>query len=467
MRKQIPGSNKLVSLVLGLVAGGIVGLMLHHSEWDILACSAAAIAVLCAFWWIFEPIPIAATSLVPLALFPLLGIVPRSVVAEQFGSKIVLLLMGGFMLSVALERCGLHLRLARVMYDLFGKNSDKGLVLAIMVTVALMSMWISNTAVVLMFFPVVMALIEKAGREQLAVPLLLGLAYASNVGGLGTPVGTTPNLIFMDQYEKATGIELSFFDWMCIGLPVVFVMVPIIWLWLTRSLAGRSDIDLPPTSAWTVAEKRVLMVFGITAFSWITRSNPWGGWSRWLSTDWLSFENAYDCDTALLAVVAMFLIPDGKGESLLDWNSCMKIPWSVLLLVAGGFTIAQGFREMGLSDGVGELLSGVSSWNSVVVIAAISLAVIFLTEMTSNNATTVLLMPILSVAALKAGMDPMNMMVPAVLSVSCAFMLPVATPSNAIVYASNQFTTKTMAREGLVLNLTGVVVVTLLCQVLF
>jgi len=458
--------QKPVALLVGLIAAGIIGFVLHRFGWTTLACCTGAVTVLCAVWWVLEPVPIAVTSIIPLAIFPMIGIVPRSVVAEQYGSKIILLLMGGFMLSAAMERCGLHLRLARGMYKLFGQRSDKGLVFAIMASVAMLSMWMSNTAVVLMFYPVVMALIERAGRRQLAVPLLLGLAYASNVGGLGTPVGTTPNLIFMDQYEQATGTEISFFGWMCIGTPVVVVLVPVIWLWLTRSLKGRSDIDLPETSAWTAAEKRVLMVFATTAFFWITRSNPWGGWSTWFSTDWISFENAYDADTALIAVIAMFLIPNGKGASLLDWDSCRKIPWGVLLLVAGGFTIAQGFMAMGLSDGIGTLLSGISGWSTVFLIAGIATVVIFLTEMTSNNATTVLLMPILSAAAISAGIEPKNMMVPAVLCASCAFMLPVATASNAIVYGSGHFTTKTMAKEDFALNIISIVVVTLLCLAL-
>jgi len=454
-------------LLFGLTAAGITGGALHIYEWGPLACLAGAIAALCSAWWILEPIPLAVTSIIPLALFPLIGIVPRTVVAEQYGSKIVLLLMGGFMLSAAMERCGLHLRLARRLYILFGQKSDRGLVFAIMASVAMLSMWMSNTAVVLMFYPVVMALIEKSKRKELAVPLLLGLAYASNIGGLGTPVGTTPNLIFMDEYEKATGKEISFLAWMRIGTPVVFVLVPLIWLWLTRSLKGKSKIDLPESGAWTTAEKRVLSIFAITIFFWITRSNPLGGWSTWFSTEFISFKNAYDADTALIAVILMFLIPNGKGGSLLDWESCRKIPWDVLLLVAGGFTIAQGFKVTGLSSGIGSMLTGVSEWNQVLLIATIATGVIFLTEMTSNNATTVLLMPILSAAAISAGIDPMSMMVPAVLCASCAFMLPVATAANAIVYGSGHFTTKTMAKEGVVLNIIGIIVVTLICLLLF
>ncbi len=458
--------HKYIAVFSGPFGAAVVGVLLHAYGWDAPACWTGALTCLCALWWMLEPIPIAVTSIIPLALFPMIEIVPRKMVAQQYGSKVILLLMGGFMLSVAMERCGVHLRLARGLYTIFGKKSDRGMVFAIMACVALLSMWMSSTAIVLMFFPVVMALIEKAERTDLAVPLLLGLAYASSVGGLGTPVGTAPNLIFMDQYEKATGVEISFFDWMCIGIPVVCILVPLMWLWLTRSLRGRSDITLPEVGAWTTAEKRVLFVFALTGFFWVTRSHPWGGWSTWFSTSFISFEKAYDADTALVAVIAMFLIPNGTGGKLLDWESCKKIPWGVLLLVAGGFTMATGFKETGLSDGIGVLLSGLTGWNTVYLIAGVAAAVIFLTEVTSNNATTVLLMPILSVAAVSAGIEPKTMMVPAVLCASCAFMLPVATAPNAIIYGSGHFSTQTMMKEGMVLNVIGIIVVTVVSMLL-
>lgn len=425
------------------------------------ACWTAAITVVCAVWWIFEPIPIPATSLLPLALFPILGILTPSEVGASYGSPLVLLLMGGFILSTAMASSGAHRRVALTMVNLFGGNSSRRLVFGFMAAAAVLSMWISNTATTLMLLPVALAILEKAEDRHLATPLLLGIAYAASVGGIGTPIGTPPNLVFREVYFENTGNEIGFVTWMSWGVPVVLLFVPIIGFWLTRRLSFRGSFDMPQVGAWQTYEKRVFIVFAITALAWVTRSQPFGGWSELLGVP-----TANDASVALLAVVVMFLIPNGQGGKLLDWDTAAKIPWGMLILFGGGIAIAKAFVVSGLSTALGDVLSGIAGWPIVLMLVVLCLTITFLTEMTSNTATTTLMMPILAAAAIAADIPPELLMVPAAMSASCAFMLPVATAPNTIMFSTGRFTTEVMAREGFVLNLLGAGVITLVCMVL-
>ncbi len=307
-----------------------------------------------------------------------------------------------------------------------------------------------------MMLPIALAVLDKSRDPRLTISLLLGMAYAASVGGIGTPIGTPPNLIFMQVYGEATGLEPGFTDWMGWGIPVVVLLVPVIAVWITRGLDRSEVIDLPDAGAWRVEEKRTLAVFAATAFAWITRKEPYGGWSGLFG-----LENANDASVALLAVVAMFLIPNGRGEKLLDWPTAARIPWGVLILFGAGITIARAFSATGISGTIGEQLSALQYLPPVLVIGIICLSVTFLTEVTSNTATTALLMPILAAGAMSAGIDPKILMVPAAMTASCAFMLPVATAPNAVVFGSGRVTIARMVREGFVLNLLGVTIVTL------
>jgi sodium-dependent dicarboxylate transporter 2/3/5 len=424
--------------------------------WADDAAATVAITTWVVLWWIFEPIPIPATSLLPLALTPALGVLPQSAVAGAYGSPLILLLLGGFLLSTAMERSGAHRRIALNMVRLFGGSSGRALVLGFMAAAAVLSMWISNTATTLMLLPVALAVVERARDPRLATPLLLGIAYAASVGGIGTPIGTPPNLIFMQVYAETTGSELGFVSWMRWGVPVVLLMVPLMWLWLTRNLADSARVEVPEVGAWSAAEARVMTIFGLTALAWVTRGEPFGGWS-----ELFGLQGANDASVAFVAVITLFIVPDGKGGRLLDWETAERIPWGMLLLFAGGITIARAFEASGVSVALGEALSGIADWPVLLVIASICLAITFLTEMTSNTATTTLMMPILAAAAVGAGLDPMVLMAPAAMSASCAFMLPVATAPNAIMFGTGRFTSRMMASEGVALNLIGVMVVTL------
>lgn len=448
----------ILFLFLGPVLAAFAFLTMDSIGWDGTACWTAAITIVCATWWIFEPIPIPATSLLPLALLPILGILTPNEVGAAYGSPLVLLLLGGFILSTAMARSGAHRRVALSMVNLFGGTSSRRLVFGFMAAAAVLSMWISNTATTLMLLPVALAVLEKSKDDELAIPLLLGIAYAASVGGIGTPIGTPPNLVFREIFFQNTGTEVSFLTWMSWGVPVVVLLVPIIALWLTRKLHFKGDFEMPKVGEWQTDERRVFIIFSLTALAWITRGQPFGGWSTWLD-----LPAANDASVALISVVIMFLVPNGKGDRLLDWESAGQIPWGMLILFGGGIALAKAFVVSGLSTALGDLLSGIAGWPIVFVIAVICLTITFLTEMTSNTATTALMMPILAAAALAAGIEPELLMVPAAMSASCAFMLPVATAPNTIMFSTGRFPIKVMAREGLVLNLFGAVVVTAVC----
>jgi len=449
------------ALLLGPIIALTTTILLTMAGWPTDRALTLGITLLTATWWIFEPIPIPATSLIPLSLFPTLGILTANQVGQSYGSPLILLLLGGFILSTALAKNNAHRRIALGMVRLFGRGSKKGLVFGFMAASALLSMWISNTATTLMLLPVALAILESSGDKKLTVPLLLGIAYAASVGGIGTPIGTPPNLVFMKVYGDIVGEVPSFTDWMQWGIPVVIIFVPIIALWLTRNLTGNGNYQLPEHTPWTSAERRVLAVFLLTALAWITRKEPFGGWSHLLE-----LSGASDGSIALLSVVFLFLVSDGKGGKLLDWQTANKIPWGVLLLFAAGIAIAKAFVVTGLSQVIGDALSFVTVMPILMLIMVLALCVTFLTELTSNTATTTLLMPILAATAVSVDMDPLILMVPATISASCAFMLPVATAPNAVIFGSEQITVDRMIREGFVLNILGTLIIGTLCYVM-
>lgn len=431
---------------------------LSHPNLTTGAAATAAITAWCAVWWLTEPVSIPVTSLLPIALLPLVGALTPAQVAESYGSPLILLLLGGFMLSGALAKCGAHRRLALGMIHVCARLGQRGLVLGFMLAAAILSMWISNTATTLMLLPVALAVLEDERFRRLTIPLLLGMAYAASLGGTGTPIGTPPNLIYMQVAEDQFGTASSFPLWMSWGIPVVVLFLPLMFLWLTRNV-GRGPLpELEAPGPWRRAEIRVLIIFGMTALLWMTRTAPFGGWQEWLGLPY-----ANDASVALLAVVILCMIGTGERDRpgrLLDWETAGNIPWGVLILFAGGITIARAFIETGLSDSLaGQLtvLAGMPTW---LMVLSICLGVTFLTEMTSNTATTSLLMPVLAATAIAADIPPELLMVPAAISASCAFMLPVATAPNAVVYGSGRVTVRRMAGEGFVLNLIGACVIT-------
>ncbi|MFL0796000.1 MAG: SLC13 family permease [Cellvibrionaceae bacterium] len=411
------------------------------------AAITASITLLTVIWWVTEALPIPATSLVPFVLLPFFGITDHKLISSSLGSHVILLLMGAFMLSKALEKSGAHERLALYMVSVIGVSSGKRLVLGFMLAAGLLSSWISNTATTLVMLPIALAILSRVDNHKLTVALILGIAYAASLGGIGSPLGTPPNVIFMGIYEEHTGKEFSFFSWLKLGLPIILVILPLMALWLTRGVKLHSPIELPSVGAWRKEEVRTLAVFAIAILLWITRKEPFGGWSGLLD-----IKTAGDSTVALGAAALMFMIPNGKGGRLLDWDSAKEIPWGMLLLFAGGIAIAKGFSASGLSDMMASGLTFLTAMPTWLMMVLLCISVTFLTEITSNTATATLLMPILAVAATSAGLPPELLMIPAAMCASCAFMLPVATAPNAIAYGTGKIRIQEMVREGAVLS---------------
>ena len=409
------GSNPM--LLASPVLAILISWFFHHfGEMETKAAITLGIAIWTALWWIFEAVPIPIASLLPLSLLPLFGVLSPKVVGEKYGHPLVLLLFGGFLLSKAMEKSGAHKRIALMMVNACPRG-EKFLILGFMIATAFLSMWISNTATTLMMLPMALAVIQGSRNHQLTIPLLLGIAFAANVGGIGTPIGTPPNLVMIGAYADLGYPELSFSEWMKFGIPVTIVMVLVIWLWLSRGITSSQKISLPHPGNWRIAEVRTLLVFGLTALAWITRSEPFGGWKTWLD-----LPNANDASVAFLAVIALFCIPSGnsKKDRLLDWKTANKIPWGMLVLVGAGLCLGEGFKQSGLSAKIAGVFSGIENLHLMVLLLGVCLLVTFLTEMTSNTATTNVLMPILGAAATASNIDPILLMIPAAPSAGCA-----------------------------------------------
>ena len=439
----------------GLTTGLLLSLMLLSFDYAPSIVITAVLGWLCMMWWIFEPIPIPVTSLLPIAALPATGILTVDQVGASVGSPLIILLMGGFLLSRGMESTGAHHRIALSVVNLVGGHNPRRLVLGFMLAGAMLSMWISNTASALMLMPVALAVLASCSdRQRLAVPLLLGLAWSCSIGGLGTPIGTPPNLIAIQVYEATTNEVISFGQWMSWGLPVIALLLPAAWWWVTRDLPPELNVTLPVVGPWRSAERRVLVIFALTALAWITRAEPFGGWQQWLN-----LPSANDASVALVAVLALFIVRDRQGSPLIEWHQANEIPWGVLLLFGGGICLARGFVASGLSAEVGEALTQLAVLPVFVMMIVMALAVTFLTEATSNTATTALLMPVLAAVAVAVSVDPLWLMVPAAMSASCAFMLPVATAPNAVVFGTGELPIHRMVREGLLLNLIGAMII--------
>lgn len=502
-----------------------------------------AITWLMAVCWMTEALPIAATSLFPIALFPLLGIMPSGLVARQYMNEIIVLFMGGFFLAIAIQRWDLHKRISLVIVTRSGGRPAQ-LVLGFMLASAFLSMWISNTATTLMLLPIALSVAQfyekedpKQGR-QLGLLLLLSVAYSASLGGIATLVGTPTNLsfvrIFKIYFPKAP--EITFVQWLQIGLPVTFVLLPLFWFVMTQILFREAVKGSDPETQkeaqkmlkerltllgpMTQTERWVLVIFAMTAFLWITRADiklgakqQIPGWTSVLgltyqkklitykkNTPKLSLPNTTlrgpttytrvektrkkallgDGAVAIMMALLLFLIPAGKERQeegkptirLMDWESAKDIPWGMLLLFGGGFALAAGIKKSGMSQWVGEWFKwpGLGQLSIFVIILIICLTITFVTEFTSNTATAEITLAIMAPIALVfggKGAHPYLLMIPVTLAASCAFMMPVATPPNAIAYSSGYIPMKTMVRTGILLNILSTIVIALLLTLIF
>jgi sodium-dependent dicarboxylate transporter 2/3/5 len=427
----------------------------------------AALAVLMAVWWMTEALPVAATALLPIAALPALGVTAISTATAPYAHPLVFLFLGGFLIALAVQRWGLHRRIALGVLRLAGSRQDR-LVGAFMVACAFLSMWVSNTATTIMMLPIALSVVGALGSEDSPFPvaLLLALAYAASIGGLGTLVGSPPNALLAGFVEQTYGLTIGFGQWMLVGIPVVVVMLVLTWVLLTRWLlpVGHDEVagarehfgalaeELGPMSRgeWLVAA-----VFTAAALLWVGRP---------LFEGLLPPGTVSDTGIAMACAIALFVIPvdPSRGEFLLDWSSAEHLPWGVLLLFGGGLSLAGAIASTGLAQWLGAALDVLGGWPTVALVAGVGTLVIFLTELTSNTATTAAFLPVVAALATALGVPPMVLLVPAAIAASCAFMMPVATPPNAIVYGSGHLTIAQMVRTGLWLNVVGVVAVTAL-----
>lgn len=452
------------SIIGGLVLAGAMYWLTWRLGLTSAQSSTAAVTLLCMAWWVSEALPSAATAMIPLVVFPIAGVLNEDAVAAAYGDPVIFLFMGAFMTSKAVEHWGAHRRIAHAMLAGIGGTSGPRILLALMLTTTLSSFWINNTAIALMMLPVALATLEHDKSGKLAVPLLLGVAYCASIGGIATPIGTAPNGVFQGVYRKLTGHGIPFDQWIMVGAVIAMLMMFASWAVLAAGVRGVKGVHIQTTDRWTRPQIRTLLIFGLAALGWITREVPYGGWSSWMPQ--IDGKSAVgDTTVAVAAALAMFVLPSGEpgGSRLLNWKTAVTIPWGVLILFGGGIAIAAAFESSGLSKVIGELVTDIQDWHPLALIGVLCLATTFLSEVTSNTATANILMPILGAAAGANGMDPALLMFPATLANSLAFMMPVGTPPNAIVYGTGQVRMIDMVRYGFVLNLIGVAIVTLVC----
>lgn len=446
-----------------------------------------AVAALMACWWMTEAIPIPATSLLPLALLPLLGIMPTARAAAPYANQLIFLFMGGFIIALSMQRWNLHRRIAMQVVRLIGFSPGR-LIFGFMLASAGLSAFVSNTVTAVMMMPIGLAIIEhvaeagrkagydetidfRQGRFHFGINLMLGIAYAASIGGMATLIGTPPNLVLASYLQTAYGYEITFARWMLVGVPLTVVLLPLTWLWLTRwayplrlkRLPGGREIilsELHRLGPMQPGERWTALVFGLTAATWIGRTQlaaliPHG--------DMVS-----DATIAMCGALVLFLIPLDRRCSrfVMDWHWAVKLPWGVLVLFGGGLSLAAGFESTGLSSWIGGqvvLLQQAPLW---LIVVAVTILIIFLTELTSNTATAAMAMPVLAAVAIGLQQNPLLLLIPAALAASCAFMLPVATPPNAIVFGSGYVTIPQMVRSGFGLNLLSILLISLLTYLL-
>jgi len=464
-------NSKKIGLFLGPLLFILIRLFLNPDGLSDEANAVLASTLWIAVWWITEAIPIAVTSLLPIILFPLSGALPLAETSSSFGHRYVFLYMGGFILALAIEKWNLHKRIALNIIKLIGTDVKK-IILGFMLATAFLSMWISNTATAVMMLPIGIAIIKQM-KDLKSIPdqenlifgkaLMLSIAFSASVGGIATLIGTPPNLVFAGIIQELYGIEISFLKWIIFGLPISIILLTISWIYLTRVAFKFSQINfdvgmveikkqLTELGEIRYEEKIVLVVFVITGAAWISRT-------FFLN---LFLPSLDDSMIALMSGISLFLLSTGKKnnvEKIMHWEDAVKLPWGILLLFGGGLAIAAGFQSSGLASWIAENFTQLSGFSLFIILLVVIAAVNFLTEITSNIATTAMLLPILAPTALILGVHPYILMVGATLSASCAFMLPVATPPNAVVFGSNYLKISDMVRVGILMNIISIIII--------
>ncbi len=474
--------RKKIGLVLGPVLFLTLLLLPPLPGMSGAAQKTAAVALLMACWWMTEAVPIPATSLLPVALLPLLGVMPAARAAAPYANHLIFLFLGGFLIALSMQRWDLHRRVALQVVRWIGFSPGR-LVFGFMAASALLSAFVSNTVTAMMMMPIGLAIIEQvaaAGRRQgldgeidfapgrfpFGTNLMLGIAYAASIGGVATLIGTPPNTVLACYMQTTFGYEITFARWLLVGVPVAAIMLPLCWLWLVKwanpmhlkTVPGGREIILEELRALgplSAGERWTALVFSLTASCWIFR----GG----LAPLFPDPAMVTDATIAMVGALLLFLIPLDlrRGLFVMDWNWAAKLPWGVLVLFGGGLSLAAAFEETGLSFWVGRQVALLENAPLPVLVIAVTTLIVFLTELTSNTATAAMAMPVLAAVAVGLRQNPLLLVVPAALAASCAFMLPVATPPNAIVFGSGYVTIPRMAKSGFGLNLLSILLISL------
>jgi len=485
LRKNISG------LLIGLACFSFIMLFIDFGQQYHSAKIVAAVTILMGVWWITEAVPLAVTAFIPLILFPLFGIEPGSKTAQAYANSTIFLFLGGMIIAIAIEKWNLHKRIALNVILFFGTTPSR-IVLGFMIAAAFISMWINNTATALMILPIGLAVLlkveESFGKtktESFSKTVMLGIAYASSIGGIATLIGTAPNMVFQRVYSISfpNAVGIHFGEWMKYALPIAVIMLFFTWFLLTKVLFRITDSfeinrtvieeEKKKLGKYSYEEKTISALFFLTSMLWIFRVDlnlEWiviPGWNNLFTSN-----NFIDDGTIAITMAAiLFLIPSKNGNSdnqfLLNHNSLKKVPWDIIILFGGGFALADGFVSSGLSKLIGEKLAILSGINIVFLIAVICFSVTALSEIASNTATAQILLPILASLSVEMNVNPMMLMIPATLAASFGFMLPVGTPPNAIVFGSERLRVIDMVKSGVLIDLVSVLVITFFTWIFF
>ena len=461
-------SKKKIGLVLGPLLFALVMLFFNPENLNPDAKSILASTIWIAVWWITECVPISVTALLPIILFPLTGGLDIKSTTASYGHNLVFLFVGGFIIALAIEKWNLHKRVALNIIKFTGTKKSR-IILGFMIATAILSMFISNTATTIMILPVGLAIISKVSESNnsseninFGKSLMIAIAYSASIGGMATLIGTPPNMIFAGVVKESYGIEIGMLEWSKFGLPVSLFLLIICWLYLTRiafsfedknQTSGKQEINsqLKKLGKFSNEELKVSVIFGLTAIGWIFRKQL---------VKIIPFLD--DTIIAITFAIVLFIIPDKKNKPLLNWEDTVKLPWGIILLFGGGMAIASAFGKSGLALWIANLLSTMEGVSLFLLILIIVASINLLTELTSNMATTAMLLPVLITMALAINVHPYFLLISATLAASCAFMLPVATPPNAIVFGSGLLKIEDMFKKGIWMNLFSIIIISLI-----
>lgn len=468
-------SLKIVALLLGPILFIIIGFVMPQFGFSTATCRVLGIAAWMVCWWIFEATPIPVTAMLPIVLFPTTGVLSVAEASAPYASPIIFLFMGGFMLALGMQKHNLHQRIALNLIKLTGTNAN-GIILGFMLATAMLSMWISNTATTVMMLPIALSVVSLLGKAELETEgfkkfklgLLLSIAYAANIGGMGTIIGTPPNVVLLGYVNSILNDDITFLEWMKIGVPIVIIMLYFSYYLITKVLFvhGITEIkgaeklfnaQLRTLGNWSREEKAVAVIFGCTAFLWIFKQQL---------NAWVGFVFFNDTVTAMMGGMAMFILPiTVKGKSLLNWGAMKELPWGILILFGGGMSLATAMENVGIIEWIGTYVSSFERLPTWLLVLILTTLVLFMTELMSNVALTTIMIPMAMGIAAGYQISPLLLAIPVALASSCAFMMPISTPPNAVVFSSGFIRIKEMVKAGFIINLAAVVVIVLFSMI--